>query len=178
MSTGHKPVTVLEYAGHEETRVGFSLFRRLQGRNSCMSCKCAAMLLHVQMEDGDAESSCPFCGRCVHGRAPKYWRAMVPMGHPPPPSPRNEALRRYDHLRKVHAVVTCDRVGGSTHTPHVPCTHVPLHTRTHLPHLHTPHSHTHPRPTRVSRQSSQTVLHLPCSIRDSCSPPPCMVRVR
>ena len=126
LSNGHKPVTVLEYAGHEQTCVGFSLIAGLREASNC-----AAMLLHFQMEDSDAESNCPFCGRCVHGRAPKDWRAMVPMGHPPPPSPRNEALRRYDHLRKVHAVVTCDRVGGSTH-PSTP--------------LHTPPSLMHPDP--------------------------------
>lgn len=55
-----------------------------------------------------SEEPCPLCLKVVHGRCPKGFRNRTEPP-PPPETPRTERVRRWDHLRKVHGIVTCDK---------------------------------------------------------------------
>ena len=70
------------------------------------------MLRPSQAED-DAEP-CPLCRKLVHGRAPKLNKHTGARTVATPDTPRTERVRRWDHLRKVHGIVTCDKVGHAS----------------------------------------------------------------
>ncbi len=57
----------------------------------------------------DDTEACPLCRKLVQGRAPKMRQGALD-GAAPPETPRTERVRRWDHLRKVHGIVTCDKV--------------------------------------------------------------------
>jgi hypothetical protein len=70
-------------------------------------------VLRPSQAEDDAEP-CPLCRKLVHGRAPKLNKHTGARTVATPDTPRTERVRRWDHLRKVHGIVTCDKVGTSS----------------------------------------------------------------
>ena len=71
----------------------------------------------------EESQACPLCFKLVHGRAPKVSRKRPQVGSdsaanasvPDKQQPRTERARRWDHLRKIHGITTCDKCSLRLH---------------------------------------------------------------